>query len=405
MKKINRWLSAFGAAVALALLAGCGGQTPGDDGEHASGPSPAPASKKNSTTVGFVVTRFVNAFYSSAMSEDCPEGYVIGTRLDDLLAKLPLAERQRLQRRENLQELRAVVGARGPQRLNICQHPASVPDPGMRTIRGRMAYGLDLDGDAGAAPTAASCGQQDFVSPRGEPGIDHQYYRVLGCTKPLRSKEGEGGELGNLAATYEQLYVESGHAILLELAEVDDLVNDEDVAVGIYMSPSGVIKGTDGKALPYASMSVDANPYWQSRTRGRIVDGVLTTDPVDVHFKDFILRPPGLTLYKQARLRLTIDPNTGTAKGLLGAYHDVQQVFANILAPPVEQFNGFACEGLYYALKRFADGLPDPESGECTGISVAYHVEAIPAMVISADAVSEAERQSAARKEVGHEAT
>jgi hypothetical protein len=38
--------------------------------------------------------------------------------------------------------------------------------------------------------------------------------------------------------------------------------------------------------------------------------------------------------------------------------------------------------GLYYALKRNADGMPDPRTGRNTGISMAYRIKAVPAHVV-----------------------
>lgn len=370
-------MKSLGLAVVLLALGGCSKQ----DAPVASSKSAAATPASDGKTVGFLVSNFVHAFYSSPMSEDCPTGLAEKPEADAIIAKLPPAQRDRIRRKENQGELNSVLYNRGPAGMNPCQHPSSVPDPGMRTIQGKIAYGLDLDGDRGEA-SPKSCKQQDFVSPQGEPGIDHQYYRVMGCAYGLRSKEGDGGALGNLATTYSQLYLEAGRAILIELTGVDDMTNDDEVGVGIYMSKGGINKGAGTTALPYSSMTVDSDPYWQSRTRGRIENSVLITEPVEVHLKDFILRPPGLTVFKEARLKLTLDPANGTAKGLLGAYHDLQLLYQNVMSPPGEQVNGFSCEAGYYAMKRFADGVPDPETGECTALSVAYHIDAVPAMVI-----------------------
>ena len=35
--------------------------------------------------------------------------------------------------------------------------------------------------------------------------------------------------------------------------------------------------------------------------------------------------------------------------------------------------------GVYYAMRRLADGVPDPATGENTAISAAYFLEAVPA--------------------------
>jgi hypothetical protein len=39
--------------------------------------------------------------------------------------------------------------------------------------------------------------------------------------------------------------------------------------------------------------------------------------------------------------------------------------------------------GLWYALQRRADGIPDPKSGKNTAISIAYQLDAIPAFAIN----------------------
>ena len=43
---------------------------------------------------------------------------------------------------------------------------------------------------------------------------------------------------------------------------------------------------------------------------------------------------------------------------------------------------GYMCAGMYHALRRVADGNPDPETGACTSVSTAYHFEATPAFII-----------------------
>jgi hypothetical protein len=40
------------------------------------------------------------------------------------------------------------------------------------------------------------------------------------------------------------------------------------------------------------------------------------------------------------------------------------------------------CNGAYYALKQFADGHRDPNSGQCSAISTQYRIKAIPAFVV-----------------------
>jgi hypothetical protein len=42
---------------------------------------------------------------------------------------------------------------------------------------------------------------------------------------------------------------------------------------------------------------------------------------------------------------------------------------------------GFQCPGIYNAVKRAADGLKDPITGEFNGLSAAYDVEGVPAFI------------------------
>jgi hypothetical protein len=95
----------------------------------------------------------------------------------------------------------------------------------------------------------------------------------------------------------------------------------------------------------------------------------------------------GEVLFRKGRVRLTLKPD-GTLAGMLGGYRDYRDVYAR------DTFNvpsgGQSREttyyqnqiGYYYALKRNADGLPDPKTGEMTGISVAYRLVARPAFVV-----------------------
>ena len=43
---------------------------------------------------------------------------------------------------------------------------------------------------------------------------------------------------------------------------------------------------------------------------------------------------------------------------------------------------GWTCPSAYAAMKKFADGYRDPKTGQCTALSTAYRIEAVPAFVI-----------------------
>jgi hypothetical protein len=48
----------------------------------------------------------------------------------------------------------------------------------------------------------------------------------------------------------------------------------------------------------------------------------------------------------------------------------------------LEKFSAGNCPAMYNAFQRMADGDPDAKTGQCTTISSAYGVEAVPAFLI-----------------------
>jgi hypothetical protein len=55
----------------------------------------------------------------------------------------------------------------------------------------------------------------------------------------------------------------------------------------------------------------------------------------------------------------------------------------------------FSCPAFYEAGKRLADGYPDPNTGECTALSAAFHIEGLPAFVIHSDIRADASTSAA----------
>ena len=72
--------------------------------------------------------------------------------------------------------------------------------------------------------------------------------------------------------------------ILISLEGVDDIRNDDSVEVGIFANADPIQLSPNRKPLPNATYAIDQDPRFQAKTRGRIKDGVLTTEPADVRF-------------------------------------------------------------------------------------------------------------------------
>jgi hypothetical protein len=138
----------------------------------------------------------------------------------------------------------------------------------------------------------------------------------------------------------------------------------------------------------------ERNPAWRTVLHGRIVGGELTTDARDVRLKapwgqggargarnEYDLR--------QARLKFRFQPD-GTIRGLMGAYQPIRNVIASATLGGfgAAETAGIDCATQYATMKRLADGLRDPKTGQCGGISVALTVAAVPAFVNDAPAAT-----------------
>ena len=320
-------------------------------------------------TLGFVIKSFQEAMHESP--DNCPQGNAPAPKPDvvdveQYLQSIPPADAARL--RAFPRELHNLIGRRGPNHADVCEHPTSVPDPGMPTVAGKIAEGFDLDGTGDGHATANTCAHQKFTSPAGEAAIDNQLFRARGC---INSAYNDRGARDN--------FMRNVFTMVLEVTGVDNLQNDPDVQVGFYVALDRMQKDVTGAdILPDATFQIDPNPKYQTVVHGRIVNGVLTTDPADIPYPNEYIIQPVNTLYRNARLRLEISPD-GNAKGLLGAYLDWRNIFAPTTR--TEALSKFSCDGYYYALQRMADGYPDPKTGQCTAISAAYKIEAVRAFL------------------------
>lgn len=351
--------------------------------------APADADPRAKTTKGFVVTRFVTAMYEGETGRtaawdksdglpECPDGFAAALDTDRILddLKVPAAERAMLKRPENHFKLGMRLLYRGASGADVCDHPESAPDPGFAIVKGKIAYGLNLDGADETKTATNMCSHENFVGPNGEPGIDNQLYRALGCIKGRRQ--------GSFMHGYYNAGMRQGdYSILIEVLGVDDPNNDDDVKVGFYAGQDPLVNNVDNVSLTYASLRVHHDRHYRAMTAGKIVNGVLTTEPVDVLFKSTLEMLP--YRIRDARLRAKIQAD-GSLNGTLGGYQDIRTIFDNVAhfktVAENEVHGPMSCPGLYYALRRLADAYPDPAEGGCTWISSAYEVDAVPAFVI-----------------------
>ena len=113
------------------------------------------------------------------------------------------------------------------------------------------------------------------------------------------------------------------------------------------------------------------------QTRGKIIDAVLTTEPVNRMVIPWMnLGVPTFQIIRDMRLQLTLTP--AGAEGLIAGYADVdtwyKQLIRNDSTHPLSngQISGIS---LYKALRRLADAYPDTQTGANTAISTALDVK------------------------------
>jgi hypothetical protein len=338
-------------------------------------------------TEDFVISSFMTSAYNDA--GNCPHGLNEAPDNKPVIDRVPDAELRAALSKALPEDVQYLRTHRGPDFADVCHleagvsnpdapaGPTSVPDPGMKTVEGKISYGENLDGTDDGAATETTCAHRKFVGPNGEKGIDNQLFRVLGCSIGF-------GPQGWFREYSSQQMRDGDHTILVRVEGVDDPRNSPSVQVSIYEGADPLIKDPKGDILRDESYraSDDSRRRWS--TTGRIADGVLTTDPIDITLTK--LRFVGMqipTAIKGMRLRLAVQPD-GSAKGIMVGYQNWQDIYRLVTHGKNDELSFyFTCPGVYRALERSADGDKDPRTGQCRAVSVSYDLELMPAHVIA----------------------
>jgi hypothetical protein len=164
-------------------------------------------------------------------------------------------------------------------------------------------------------------------------------------------------------------------------------MNDEHAIVEIAYSPDRLVKDPMGNVVrDYSYRMVKTEQY--TKLKARIKNGVIETEQAELHMPAFAWGETnrGDALFHKGKLRLVLNTD-GTLAGLAGGYRDWRDIYAR------DTFNspsdGATREtyyhqnqiGMYYALKRNADAMPD-RRGQNTAISTAFRFTAVPAYAV-----------------------
>ena len=303
--------------------------------------------------IDFVMTDLFWSVYQTPAAEECPRGFNDGPR-GQFEKLFPAHEFLSVEETQLKQEIET-------------WHPNTEPDGfEFLQVEGDLSWGLNLDGEVGP---------NDFTHPEGGEGIDNEVYRAVGCIIGFRGPDGVEYIFQN-KAILDRRY----NRMMIEITEVDDLTNDDSVKVTWYRGMDRLLTDATGqKVMPGGTQRVD---YRWGRslireTTGKIVDSVLTTEPIgDLVVPWMNLSVPSTHIFRDARLQLNLSEENAT--GLLAGYADVDTFYYQLIRNDSThhlsngQISGIS---LYKALRRLADAHPDSETGENMAISTALDIK------------------------------
>src|SRR3546814_7722586 len=114
--------------------------------------------------------------------------------------------------------------------------------------------------------------------------------------------------------------------ILITLSGVDDIRNDDDVEVWFFANADPIQLSPVRAPLSYGTYAIDQDPRFRAKARGRIKDGVLTSDPVDVRFHNVVNSMRLERVLDHARVRMPLSPD-GVLEGYLAGYTPVDEMY------------------------------------------------------------------------------
>ena len=304
--------------------------------------------------IGYALTHKYWAVYETEGAKtECPQGFNDGPR-------------EQFKKLFGDGKKRSIVEAQ-LKREGEQWHPTTEPEAfKYLEAQGNTSFGLNLDGKVGP---------EDFQSPEGEKGIDNQLYRVIGCIGHYRTM----GTINHFENLFMRSYDDT--RIVIELTEVDDLKNDDAVVVTTYRGSDGLLQDATGEGfIPGGTQRIDLRwgKEYVSQLKGKIVDGVLTTEAADR-----VMLPWGVTfgtsghhVFRGFQLQLKVDPQA--AEGLMAGYVDVKAFNHHLntsWSTHHHSYGQLSSPSQYKAMMRLADGYPDPKTGKNTAISSAVRVK------------------------------
>jgi hypothetical protein len=267
------------------------------------------------------------------------------------------------------------------QPVDPLTYPATVVDPKLHYLKGKYAYGFNLDGRGAASPDS-------FEDPEThELGVNNQLYRALGCLNVFR------GTLDNPPTYYFYIFgqIKDSQPVWLITLGGDDLSKDGDVTVTFDRALEHMRYNIDGTPRTDETYRIDPDPRSHNVFSGHIKDGVITlSDPgaSSIYMLENQLYMNEFRMSK-VHMRLTTKAD-GTLVCMMGGYQPWADLYWAFMSSGAESTEGQSLDqdgvGIYYLFKKLADAGPDAKTGNNTLISATYYIKAVPAFTVPAPA-------------------
>lgn len=221
------------------------------------------------------------------------------------------------------------------------------------------APGFNLDGRVSTGSDPAGCNFPDYQSRSGAPGVDNQLGEVIASLD----------DSINVEELLDDAILDGKVLVLVEVDDLDDLKNDGNVTLNVYLGEAQSMLVTDdsgrlapGQQLRVAASSLDSGAS-RTSAQGILRNGRLSAGPIDLTL-DLPFEGKTVRLaIGQAEMAFDLAQNT-ISGGVLGGSLDVDSTVATVkeVAP---DFGDLADR----VVRRLAD-LDADADGVCQSISV-----------------------------------
>lgn len=325
---------------------------------------------------GYVISWFATSTYNKNWKEACPEdrnGGGLKTAIRNFVEigipreqATEMANDPALPNRDEIQQRVATRAVVNGKPAVIYNYPDAVKDPNIETVGGPYAYGFDLGGKAA----------NKFTDPETGKKIDNQLFRAVGCTESYRATPPQMPYPEELSWN---TMTDSAPAWVIQVTGAD-LSRDGEVTVTISRAIQHLERDASGGIISGSTYVLEPRSRSHNVLKGEIRDGVLTVVPADIYLEGEMPFYSEIAM-KKAHMRFKKQPD-GKLLSYWGGYIDWQRFAYMYTARPA---NGADTMGIYHAVKKMADGDPDPKTGQNRQISATFRMEAVPAFIAQLD--------------------